>query len=226
MSLSKLIIFILFGSFLFQSCKKEEEKAEDLKFPIDLKFKTYSRGKMRMWTKSGEVLEQQKIKDFVGTTFTGLFDGSFYKLQFTTKDSAKVAYPYVFDGVWTTKVLDTAHILFTGDVHLFESMVFGNQATLDRSFLIYTSNTLTRGIRIIPQPGKMPSERYQADLGFIANGNRKKLSIPGYLCKMRLYKRAASVNAHFYGEFKESFLDELQDRDTLVIQTTINNWSL
>ena len=222
-----LVLFFLFGTLVlfFCSCQKEIEK-DDLKYPIVLKRKNYSKGKIRMWVKGAEVLDQQKIADYVGTAFNNVFDINFYQVEFRTPDSANVRYPAALNGVWTVKVIDTGHMEFKGDVHLFPGAVFGNQATLDRSFLIYKSNFYTKGLKTVPQQNQLPPVKYQADLSFVAKGNGKALSIPGYLYKMRLYKRAASFGGHMYGEFTESFLNELEDRDTLVIQTTENNWSL
>ena len=62
---SRNLLYIFFCLLLFiVSCKKESDKEEELKYPISLNYKSYSKGKMRMWTKDGEVLDQQKITNF------------------------------------------------------------------------------------------------------------------------------------------------------------------
>jgi hypothetical protein len=217
-------IFICLLLFIV-SCKKENDE-EELKYPISLNYKSYSKGKMRMWTKDGEVLDQQKITNFAGNAFVNSFDANFYQIKFTKPDSAEIRYPPALDGFWTYKVKDSANIDFKGDVHLFYGMVFGNQATLDRSFLIYRTSIYTQPVRIINQPTSSPSVIYRADLGFKATGNKKALTISGYLYKLRLYNRAAIFSGHMFGDFNELFLNQLQDRDTLLIQVTKNNWKL
>ncbi|MBB4106138.1 hypothetical protein [Pedobacter zeae] len=216
---SCLLLFIV-------SCKKEGDKEEVLKYPISLTYKSYSKGKMRMWTMNGEVLDQQKIANFAGNAFANSFDANFYQIKFTKPDSAEIRYPPALDGFWTYKVKDSANIDFKGDVHLFHGMVFGNQATLDRSFLIYRTSIYTQPVRVINQPTSIPPIIYRADLGFKATGNKKALMISGYLYKLRLYNRAAIFSGHMFGDFNERFLNELQDRDTLVVQLTKNNWAL
>ncbi|MDQ0964702.1 hypothetical protein QFZ20_000105 [Flavobacterium sp. W4I14] len=216
---SCLLLFIV-------SCKKESDKEEELKYPISLNYKSYSRGKMRMWTRDGEVLDQPKITNFAGNAFVNSFDADFYQIKFTKPDSAEIRYPGALEGFWTYKVKDSANIDFKGDVHLFSGNVFGNQASLDRSFLIYRTSIYTQPVRVISQPTSIPSVIYRADLGFKATGNKKALTIPGYLYKLRLYNRAALSSGHLFGDFNDRFLNELQDRDTLLIQTTTNNWRL
>ena len=128
-----------------------------------------------MWTKDGEVLDQQKITAFVGNSFVNNFDVNFYQIKFTKPDSAEIKFPGALEGFWTYKVKDSANIDFKGDVHLFPGVVFGNQASLDRSFLIYRSSIYTQKIRIIDQPALTPPVIYRADLGFKATGNKKAL---------------------------------------------------
>jgi len=220
-----LYIFSCLLLFIF-SCKKESDKEEELKYPISLNYKSYSRGEMRMWTKDGEVLDQQKTTNFVGNAFANSFDANFYQIKFTKPDSAEIRYPGALEGFWTYKVKDSANIDFKGDVHLFPGTVFGNQASLDRSFLIYRTSIYTQPVRVVNQPTSIPSITYRADLGFKATGNKKALTISGYLYKLRLYNRAAIFSGHMFGDFNDRFLNELQDRDTLVIQLTKNNWIL
>ncbi|NII83890.1 MULTISPECIES: hypothetical protein [unclassified Pedobacter] len=225
-SLNLLYIFFCL-LLLVVSCKKESDKEKELKYPISLNYKSYSRGKMRMWTKDGEVLDQQKINSFVGNSFDNIFNAYFHQVNFKSADSAEIRFPAALFGLWTYKVLDTANIEFKGDVQLFSNTFFGNQETLDRSFLIYKTNSSVQGVRIIPQPTLMPPVIYRTNMGFKAVGNRKKLSIPGYLYRIRLYSRGVGRGGgHMFGEFNENFLKELLDRDTLVIQVTNNNWVL
>lgn len=223
---SQTLLYLSFClMFSLSSCKKED-KEEELKYPISLKYKTYSKAKMRMWTIDGEIFDQEKINKFVGNSFDKSFNADFYQISFKSPDSADVRFPPALHGLWTYKVLDSSNIEFKGDVQLFFASVFRDQASLNRAFLIYKSNIYTQGLRIVSDPKLLPSTIYRADLGFGATGNKKTLSIPGYLYRMRLYKRASVMAGHMYGKFKESFLNELQDRDTLVIQETKNNWAL
>lgn len=224
---SQTLLYLSFClMFSLSSCKKED-KEEELKYPITLTYKSYSKAKMRMWTKDGEVLDQEKINRFVGDSFDNRFNANFYQVNFKSADSSEIRFPAALFGLWTYKVLDTANIEFKGDVQLFNNTVFGNQETLDRSFLIYKTNISVQGVRIVPQPTSIPPIIYRTNMGFKATGNKKKLSIPGYLYRIRLYSRGVGAGSgHMFGEFNENFLKELIDRDTLVIQVTKNNWAL
>ncbi len=227
MKRSRNLVYIFFCLLLFiVSCKKENDKQEELKYPISLNYKSYSKGKMRMWTINGEVFDQEKITNFAGNAFASSFDANFYQIKFTKPDSAEIRYPSALEGFWTYKVKDSANIDFKGDVHLFPGIVFANQASLDRSFLIYRTSIYTQSVRLINQPSLTPPVIYRADLGFKATGNKKALTISGYLYKLRLYNRAAIFSGHMFGDFNDRFLNELQGRDTLIIQLTKNNWGL
>lgn len=88
---SRNLLYIFSCLLLFiVSCKKESDKEEELKYPISLNYKSYSRGKMRMWTRDGEVLDQQKITNFAGNAFANSFDANFYQIKFTKPDSAEI----------------------------------------------------------------------------------------------------------------------------------------
>lgn len=142
----------------------------------------------------------------MGNGFANSFNANFYQIKFTKPDSAEIRFPGALFGLWTYKVLDTANIEFKGDVQLFSNTVFGNQETLDRSFLIYKTNSSVQGVRIIPEPTLIPPVIYRTNMGFKAAGSRKKLSIPGYLYRIRLYSRGVGTGGgHVFGEFNENF---------------------
>lgn len=206
----KKIIFILFLTGLFYSCKKEN--VENIVFPLTLELKEVTDvSNVRLFTNGKEVIEPNSIN-----TFTA--DESWFK--------AGISELYLKSKLY---IESTDSIRFDNEVHKFSIEKNNNQYLFISSKSIYDYPFL---YSMQKYQYKNP-ELFGTETIFlnkpvrVGYGTYSNLKISYFLCKFSMNSKylgngETGKNVHFFGiiinEFNEDFIKSLSATDTLAIK--------